>query len=164
MWQGQSGDRYHRGHGRGRRRRAACEAGKAGEAGERRSVGNGAHLPHHTRPTMTRLSLLLLAMAAAVACDESGNTLLPQPQLPADGLPAACSPLRTPGACMVPWPNAIYLAPDTTTPTGYRLHLDASTLPSVNVQGLPDGGQTRPTPFDPARWNVADGFSPGGES
>jgi hypothetical protein len=102
---------------------------------------------------MRGLFPFLLAISAAVGCGESGNTLVPQPQLPDDGLPAGCSPLRTPGACMMPWPNAIYLKTDASTPTGYRLKLDASTLPIINVSN---------TPFDPTRWNAADGFSPAG--
>ena len=52
------------------------------------------------------------ALAAAVACDQGGSTLVPSLN---DGLPATCNPLRTPGACIMPWPDAIYLKPDTTT-------------------------------------------------
>jgi hypothetical protein len=67
-----------------------------------------------------------------------------------DDLAASCSPLRTRGACMLPWPNAIYLETDTSTPTGRRLALPSETLP-VNA-----GGVTA----DPTRYNRADGFSP----
>ena len=67
-----------------------------------------------------------------------------------DGLPATCSPLRTPGACMMPFPNAIYLNADSSTATGFRVALPAEALPARG-----DG-----TPFDPTRWNTADGFSP----
>jgi len=97
---------------------------------------------------------LTIACILAIACSESGNTVLPKPPSAiADGLPAACNPLRTPGSCMTPWPNAIYLRTDPTTVTGYRVALDQSTLPVVNIKN---------TPFDPARWNQADGFSPAG--
>jgi len=95
----------------------------------------------------------LLALASALAsgaCDQTGNTLLPSI---GDGLPSTCSPLRTPGACMMPWPNAIYLQPDATTVTGYRLALSPETLPVVSTTG---------EQLDPARWNMADGFSPSG--
>ncbi len=88
------------------------------------------------------------ALAAAVACDQGGSTLVPPLT---DGLPATCNPLRTPGACAMPWPDAIYLKPDPTTATGWRLALASETLPVVNVKG---------TPFDVTRWNMADGFSP----
>jgi hypothetical protein len=83
-------------------------------------------------------------MAAASSC--SSPTL-------EDGLPATCSPLRTPGACMMPWPNAIYLKSDPSTATGYRLDLAPETLPARSGDAAP---------FDPTRWNMADGFSPAG--
>ena len=67
-----------------------------------------------------------------------------------DGLPATCDPLRVAGACMMPWPNAIYLKSDSTTETGFRLSLPPETLPA----------RANGDAFDPARWNTADGFSP----
>src|ERR1019366_10822648 len=63
------------------------------------------------------------------------------------------SPLRPPGACMTPWPNAIYLRTDGSTATGYSLALTAETLPVVATTGQA---------LDPTRWNMADGFSPAG--
>jgi len=92
----------------------------------------------------------LLALWAFLACDQSGNSLIPDI---GDGLPSTCSPLRVPGACMMPWPNAIYLQPDPTTATGVRLALTPETLPIVVVTGQE---------LDPTRWNMADGFSPAG--
>lgn len=97
------------------------------------------------------LFTVAFAVSSPLACDSAGNTQEPGPI--ADGLPADCSPLRVPGACMMPWPNAIYLKTDGTTATGYRLALDGKTFPVVNAQN---------TPFDPTRWNLADGFSPAG--
>jgi hypothetical protein len=94
--------------------------------------------------------LLLLGLAAAVACDTSGSSLVPSLD---DGLPASCSPLRVAGACMMPWPNAIYLQPDSTTVTGYRVALPGEALPTIATSG---------TQLDPTRWNMADGFSPAG--
>jgi hypothetical protein len=103
---------------------------------------------------MRRVLPWLVALAPALACDQAGSSLLPAPPAPLDdGLSAACSPLRVPGACMMPWPNAIYLKPDTTTTTGYRVALDASTLPAIKATNAP---------FDPTRWNQSDGFSPAG--
>jgi dienelactone hydrolase len=84
------------------------------------------------------------------ACDQAGTTLLPSV---GDGLPPTCSPLRTPGACMMPWPNAIYLQANATTVTGYSLALTPETLPVVATTG---------EQLDPSRWNMADGFSPAG--
>jgi hypothetical protein len=99
---------------------------------------------------MRRAFPWVVAFAAVAACDQAGNTLLPSI---GDGLGASCSPLRTPGACMMPWPNAIYLKPDASTVTGYRLALDPSTLPSIAITG---------EQLDVTRWNMADGFSPSG--
>ena len=111
------------------------------------------HGPCHRWLSMRHAFRSVLAVMVAVGCSHGGAAPPGPPAPVADGLPAACSPLRTPGACMVPWPNAIYLAEDATTATGYRVALDPSTLPVVNVQN---------TPFDPTRWNLADGFSPAG--
>jgi len=85
-----------------------------------------------------------------VACDQGGSSLLPRID---DGLPATCSPLRVPGACMMPWPNAIDLQVDSTTPTGFRLALAPETLPANSTTGAE---------LDVTRWNMADGFSPSG--
>jgi hypothetical protein len=57
-----------------------------------------------------------------------------------------------PGICLLPWPNAIYLDQDKTTRTGYRVALQAETLPASTAKKL----------IDPTRWNMADGFSPAG--
>src|SRR5579883_2108868 len=90
----------------------------------------------------------VLAAAVAIGCDSSGNVALPSID---DGLPATCSPLRTPGLCMMPWPNALYEIPDSSTRTGLRVHLSAETLPVA---------RSSMTQLDPAIWNSADGFSP----
>ena len=97
---------------------------------------------------MRRALPIAIALAAAIACDQGGSTLAPPL---GDGLPATCNPLRTPGACAMPWPDAIYLKADSTTATGWRVALVPETLPTVNVKG---------TKFDVTRWNGADGFSP----
>jgi hypothetical protein len=82
----------------------------------------------------------------------SPDASVPPPSI-GDNLPDTCSPLRMPGVCAVPWPNAINLVKDPTTVTGYRMALDAATLPA------PDPSHT---PLDTTRWNMADGFSPAG--
>ncbi len=84
----------------------------------------------------------------ALSCDSAGTVVAPTVD---DGLPSSCSPLRTAGACMLPFPNAIDLAPDGTTATGYRVALSADALPMQNVDR---------TKLDPVRFNQADGFSP----
>ncbi|MGH7330697.1 MAG: hypothetical protein ACREJX_20290, partial [Polyangiaceae bacterium] len=100
---------------------------------------------------MKRALLYCFSSALALAC--GGSSLAPPPGV-GDSLPASCSPLRVAGACMMPWPNAIYLKPDASTKTGYRLNLAAETLPVVATSG---------EAFDPTRWNQADGFSPAGQ-
>jgi hypothetical protein len=99
---------------------------------------------------MRRAFPFLVGLAALAACDQAGSTLVPSID---DGLPSTCSPLRVPGACDMPWPNAIYTKPDATTVTGLRVALDPTTLPSVSTTG---------EMLDVTRWNMADGFSPAG--
>jgi hypothetical protein len=106
-----------------------------------------------------RVLLTLVAGAfGQVGCSSSSMPPHAAPDaapLPAigDGLPDTCSPLRAPGICALPWPNAINLEKDPSTVTGYRVALDATTLP------IPSSSKT---PIDTTRWNMADGFSPSG--
>jgi hypothetical protein len=50
----------------------------------------------------------------------------------------------------MPWPNAIYLKPDATTVTGWRVALHSETLPVAHASG---------NQIDTTRWDMADGFS-----
>jgi hypothetical protein len=120
------------------------------------------HLPSVARRAAARLQALALVLALGVAlglgCGQSSAGTMPEGGAPpppslSDGLPSTCSPLRVPGICMVPWPNAIYLQTDATTATGYRLALSSETLPE---------SATSKVPLDPTRFNAADGFSPAG--
>ncbi len=112
-------------------------------------------------PVAGQAVVLALAMSAAIgpaACGSSsapppGPSPSPAPPEISDGLPDSCSPLRQPGLCMLPWPNAIYLTKDSTTATGYRVALDGKNLP------IPSNTHK---PIDTTRWNMADGFSPAG--
>jgi len=99
-------------------------------------------------------SLLALVTASCVAqgCSSSSGGSAPPAATLNDGLPASCSPLRVSGACAMPWPNAIYTTPDAATKTGLRLALTSEMMP-------PKAGTV---PFDPARINMGDGFSPAG--
>jgi hypothetical protein len=102
--------------------------------------------------------VVALAFVFSLGCGQSGSSATqdagaPPPPSISDGLPSTCDPLRVPGVCMVPWPNAIYLQADATTATGYRLALTSDTLPM---------SATTKVPLDPTRWNAADGFSPSG--
>jgi hypothetical protein len=109
---------------------------------------------------MLRARSVLLAVAVAAGCGQSkgaapdaGPKTAPPPAPISDGLPSTCSPLRVPGICAVPWPNAINLVADASTATGYKVDLQSNTLPTP-MPAL--------TPLDPTRWNMADGFSPAG--
>ncbi len=100
--------------------------------------------------------LLALSVTVAIGCGSSGSATgdggKPAPPPPiGDGLPSTCSPLRMPGICMVPWPNAIYLDKDATSATGYRVALSAETLPTA---------APKHAPLDTTRWTAADGLSP----
>ncbi len=91
-----------------------------------------------------------LVLVVALAACSSQPTTNPPATLN-DGLPASCSPLRIAGDCAMPFPNAIDLAVDSMTKTGYRVALVKETLPVI---GFSNEG------LDPAPYNAADGFSP----
>jgi len=55
--------------------------------------------------------------------------------------------------CLYPYPSAVFLRPDSTTPTGWRVHYPREAMPA-NVRGIH---------VDPGEWNTLDGFSPGPE-
>lgn len=96
-----------------------------------------------------------LAALAASACSGddssgSGSTTTGTHDGPSDGLSEDCNPLRAAGACLLPYPSAVFTKDDPTTATGVRLDVSTDLFP-VNVEG---------TTFDPARLNRLDGFSP----
>ena len=102
------------------------------------------------------LSTLAMAPTIAAGCStSSGTNATPSPDAAAttlsDGLAATCSPLRTPGACMMPFPNAIYTEVDPTTKTGVHVSIPSETLP------VPAATTSA---VDTTRFNRADGFSP----
>jgi hypothetical protein len=53
--------------------------------------------------------------------------------------------------CLLPYPSSVFLHPDPTTPTGYRLNYSRQAMPA-NKDGVP---------IDPTEWNTLDGFGPG---
>ncbi len=78
----------------------------------------------------------------------------PDQRLPDDELewPALdCDPIA-PAYCAFPFPSNVYTVADDQSATGRRVNLGEATLPAPNT------GIT----IDPAPWNLADGFSPGG--
>jgi hypothetical protein len=96
--------------------------------------------------------LLLIAAGVLVAAVPSGTSLAagPPPVPPQQSVTAACDPLD-PTACLLPFPNDLFTAPDPTSPTGLRVHFDAASMPA-NIFGKH---------IDPTEWNRQDGFSPG---
>ncbi len=73
---------------------------------------------------------------------------------PADGLPASCHPFRASGSCALPFPSNHFVEDDASTTTGKRIAFVSDAFPGGAEDGNPD-----PVPFDPARFNQADGFS-----
>lgn len=53
--------------------------------------------------------------------------------------------------CLLPYPSAVFLKPDPSTPTGFRLNYPRDGMPR-NMHN---------TPINPEEWNTLDGFSPG---
>ncbi|MEZ4309179.1 MAG: hypothetical protein R3F14_14175 [Polyangiaceae bacterium] len=105
---------------------------------------------------LLRLSFVL-TLAAFPGCGapetDTDTDPVPSEALPKDGLPDTCNPLRAAGACLLPYPSAVFAKEDASSPTGQRLDLTPDLFP-VNNEGVP---------FDPVRLNRKDGFSPGTE-
>ena len=53
--------------------------------------------------------------------------------------------------CLLPYPSSVFLRPDGSTPTGYRVAYEREAMPA-NIDGVH---------IDPTEWNTLDGFSPG---
>lgn len=105
--------------------------------------------------TRRRLATGFLTAALLSGCGgpETETDPTPVEALPKDGLPAGCNPLRASGACLLPYPSAVFTREDTASPTGLRLDLTAELFP-VNSDGVA---------FEPVRLNRLDGFSPNTE-
>ncbi|MBK7586633.1 MAG: hypothetical protein IPI67_41410 [Myxococcales bacterium] len=102
---------------------------------------------------MRRFAVPLLALTSqfATACAGDDSATDTQLAVPDDGLPATCHPFRASGACSTPYPSDVWSVEDTETETGRR-----QALP---VDLVPPAAKSK-TPFEPARWNRRDGFSP----
>jgi hypothetical protein len=90
-----------------------------------------------------------LAILLGACGSSSDDSTVAGPELH-DGLAATCSPIRSEGVCMMPFPNAIYEQADSTTKTGLRVALPPETLPVSTATNVP---------LDTSRY-AADGFSP----
>jgi hypothetical protein len=53
--------------------------------------------------------------------------------------------------CLLPFPSSVFLKPDATTPTGFRVSYQRDAMPM----------NARQIHVDPTDWNTLDGFSPG---
>ena len=109
------------------------------------------------KPAVRRaLAVLLLSLAACGTSDSPGaasSTTGGGAAAPIDSLPAGCNPLRTAGACLLPYPSAVFLDADSTAATGYKLALTSDLFPKNN----------KGKAFDPTRISDVDGFSPQGQ-
>ncbi|MEJ7734749.1 MAG: hypothetical protein WKG00_36840 [Polyangiaceae bacterium] len=100
--------------------------------------------------TFGRHLLVVLSLLAAGCSDADTPTPGPTgPDLPDDGLSASCNPLRTAGACALPFPSAVFQEDDPGTESGIRNALVADILPRND----------KDAPLDPARLDSVDGFS-----
>lgn len=97
------------------------------------------------------LGLGLALSVTGCGSDDGGGAGAPAFRGPDDGLPRSCHPFRAAGACGSPYPSSIWIEDDAATRTGKRL-----ALPSELVSA----SASAQAPFDPARWNVLDGYSP----
>jgi hypothetical protein len=107
------------------------------------------------RPARSLVALALGLAPLLAACSGSdtsgsGTTTTSTLDGPDDGLSADCNPLRAAGACLLPYPSAVFTKDDPSSPTGLRVDLAPAMFP-VNADG---------TTFDPVRLNRLDGFSP----
>ncbi|HND29306.1 MAG TPA: hypothetical protein PLA94_04875 [Myxococcota bacterium] len=90
------------------------------------------------------LPLLLLSACEGAKTDDSGTV---QPREFSD-----CDPLSY-EKCYLPFPSTYYMREDAESPTGWRVHLGAATIP------VTDQGEIAYQPA-PDYWNERDGFSP----
>ncbi len=90
------------------------------------------------------LTLMLLAACAQDGDDSGGTAVAPRAY-------SDCDPISY-DYCSLPYPSSFYEREDSTTPTGVRVHLGATTLPADRHGNQPD----------PWAWNELDGFSPMG--
>jgi hypothetical protein len=104
------------------------------------------------------LGLAAISACAGLACSATESVApLPipcTPVVPDGGVPllgSDCDPL-VPTQCGFPFPSNVYLRDDPTTPTGKRVALGATTLPTYGASG---------PHIDASLWNDSDGFSPG---
>jgi hypothetical protein len=92
----------------------------------------------------------VIAIALLTAC-RAPDPGIEDPPAAVEWPTLACDPL-VPQVCAYPFPNNVFTRSDETAPTGRRLELAPETM-LADKQDMP---------ADPSRWNVADGFSPGG--
>jgi hypothetical protein len=106
-----------------------------------------------TRAGTARIPTRTAALLATALCAAGGLTALLTSTAGAarQATPAAdCQPFgATP--CLLPFPNNLFTVPDSSSPTGLRVHLPAAAMP-VNKKGVP---------LSPAQFDRNDGFSPG---
>ncbi|MFI7426607.1 hypothetical protein ACIBPB_06430 [Micromonospora sp. NPDC049836] len=102
-----------------------------------------------TAPRRLPFALSVLVTAGAVLLGSTAAAAPPTAP-PRPAAHGACDPID-PTACLLPFPNDYFTVPDPSSPTGRRVRLAATSMPTT-VGGVP---------IDPTEWNRQDGFSPG---
>ncbi len=92
----------------------------------------------------TRYTLLAALTFLSAACGDDADQQNTKQRV-------ECNPLGGP-ACMMPWPSSVYLTPDSTSVSGYRVDVPAAAMP-VNADKIP---------IKPDVFNTYDGFAVAG--
>src|SRR5687767_6979930 len=90
--------------------------------------------------------MIALALLACTGTDEGAEEPFVLEERPFSD----CDPISY-DYCALPFPSSYYLRADSTTETGWRVNLGATTLPRTDNLDLQP---------DPWAWNELDGFSP----
>ena len=96
------------------------------------------------------ISIVRILMACGVLL--AGLAGCGDPEEEQQALAEYCNPISA-DHCLLPWPSSFYLKKDAAASTGYRVNYPKEAMPK-NVDGAA---------LDPARYNLADGFSIGSQ-
>ncbi len=108
-------------------------------------------VPPTTAPPATETPMPSATPTATVppSCDDP-EVQAAEPLCALDTATVNCDFL-VPEHCLLPYPSSVFLSPDASTDTGFRVDYPRDAMPT-NVQGVH---------VDPSEWNTLDGFSPG---
>src|SRR5262245_37953340 len=69
----------------------------------------------------------LAGLLSILGCSDADDVEPVEPVT--DGLPESCNPLRSFGACLLPFPSAVFEEEDASTGSGYRVALTPEVMP-----------------------------------